>query len=258
MSKLDKSLKVLWLINGMIILFLTCVACYNVSKDFFRWKDHDDTPYTIVGEELEDAKEKGLALQGLSYSAPQEIYNSNNKYISVSPLTYEEERELAAIKVAAADLDYRYNNTLNIIFLDQHYQVINNLLDRKASIANIKFARRTRFDDVLDTTAKHIAYLIGFEDTNEDGLLNYHDSHNLFISDLNGEGLKQITEGLDVVGFRFKEDNSQLFITYRKRLNIREEYKKDQFALYNINSQKLTYLTSIDSTVIKLEKALFE
>lgn len=253
----NKFIKFLIILNGLMLPILLGFGIYQVTKNFFPNKNKFPDGI-IVGEKLETAKKDSLALQGLRYYQPNELHNSKNKYLPISLLTYEEEKEIYKVASVANDIGDALLKYVNVIFLDENYQVIQSLLDKKASILNIEPQRKNYNLDrnEVDNTVKYIAYLIAFEDSNKDGKINSNDYHDLYISDLSGKNLKRITENINIERFNFIKLNSQIFITYTTRENIKREHKKERFAIYDIQLAKFFNMSSIDKELEKLEKII--
>ena len=230
---------------------------YQISKEFFPNKNNFPDGI-ILGEELQEAKKDSVALQGLKYYNPRELYNSKNKYLPISLLTYDEEKRINKMASVANDIGDHILKFVNVIFLDENYQVITSLLNGKASIFQIEPQRKSYNleRNELDKTVKYIAYLIAFEDSNKDGKLNSADNHDLYLSDLNGKNLKKVTSSINLDRFEFTNSNSQIFIKYTDRDDIKEEHKKQKFAIYDIESSKLINMSSIDKELSNLEKII--
>ncbi|CAM1349918.1 MULTISPECIES: hypothetical protein [Tenacibaculum] len=255
----NKYIKFLIILNGTLLPVILIFLLFQLTKEFFP-NNNNFPDGIILGEELETAKKDSLVLQGLKYYTPIDLYNSKNKYLPISLLTYEEEKRVKNLVSVANDIGDSLLKFVNIIFVDENYQVITSLLKKKASILQIK-PQRKRYKlerDELDKTVKYIAYLIAFEDSNKDGKLNSGDNHDLYLSDLNGKNLIRITNSINLDRFEFTNSNSQIFIKYTDRENIREEYKKQKFAIYDIESSKLLNMSSIDKELDNLEKIIIE
>ena len=255
---LDKSLKYLWLINGLVILgamtnSMIIQPLLNPKPEPHYYYEHGDDDI-VIGEKLAKAIEEGRILQGLTYAMPSSINNSSNYYMLISAHTYEEAKEYERAAGSAGDLSFSFYNCVNILFLDKNYQPTRSLLDKKASILDFEFPRYYKADS--DTFSKHIAYMIGFEDTNEDGVLNSDDSHDLYISDLDGSNLKQITTNLNIEEYDFQRRHNEIFISFTDRGPGREEYKNEKYAVYYLETQELEFLGGIDSAVVSLENRL--
>jgi|JI9StandDraft_2_1071091.scaffolds.fasta_scaffold24193_2 hypothetical protein len=255
MNKLNQTLVT---INGIIIPLFIGFALYNIlDKPDNEYGGHESI---IVGDELEKAKSDSLALQGITYESPEEIYNSTNFYLPVSVMTYEEAKELRKLALSAGDINPSQFNLFNVVFLDKDYKVIGQLLDKKGSITAIQINRgRYNYrDDSIDKTVKNIAYQIGFNDSNGDGKLNSLDDHDLYITDLNGQNLTQVTTKKYIVDFRFINSNSELFIRFKDRSNIRDEYKKVKFGVYNIASGTFNELKDLENKLTDIESQLIK
>jgi hypothetical protein len=258
MKKLDKSLKVLWLINGVLIFLLVLFGLYNITKELFLNNEYGENNEIILGTRLEAAKEKGLALQGLSYTDPRSIYNSPYNFVTVSATTYDEAKAIKEAISAAGDISTDLYGISNMIFMDSQYKVIRTLVNEKADIRNWRFSRinYNLREDQVDTTVKNIAFEIAFEDTNADGILNHQDQHNLYISELTGENLTLVIDNVDLINFNFEKNNSQLFLSYFELSDVRQEHKRKKFAIYDIESGKLQLLSDLDKAITDLENQL--
>ena len=253
----NKFIKFLIILNGLMLPILVGFGIYQITKEFFPIKEKLPDGI-ILGEELEEAKKDSVSLQGLRYNTPYDLYNSKNKYLPISLLTYEEEKQIYKTASLANDIGDALLKYVNVIFLDEKYQVITSLLNKKASILKIE-PQRKNYNlgrNEIDITAKYIAYLVAFEDSNKDGKLNSADNHDLYISDFNGKKLEKVTSNINLDSFEFINSNSQIFIKYTDRENKREEHKKQRFTVYDIVSSKLLNISSIDKELDNLEKII--
>jgi DNA primase len=170
----------------------------------------------IVGKKFDEAVKQNLALQGLEYDSPSKIYNSNTFYMPVSIMTYKEAMDMKNAIASANNYGYSLMKLSNVLFLDSTYSETRWLLDKKASIKDINIRELNNYnkDEELDTNYRYLLFEIGFEDSNNDGLLNNSDLHDLYISDLNGENLTLVTNKIDVIDYYFQELYSSIFIRY--------------------------------------------
>ena len=259
----NKFIKTLIIINGILLPIFVVYYLYKSITD--NWTgDNYQSESIIVGEELEEAKRDSLALQGLTYESPVDVYNSTNYYLPISVMTYEEAKEYKEFVSSAGDIspDAYGNNYFNVIFFDKHYSVAGQLLDKKASITEI-FINRGQYgyrydyqEKEVDKTVKNIAYSIGFDDSNKDGKLNSLDNHDLYISDLEGKNLKQVTKQIEVLDYQFINSNTEIFVRFKDRNEIRDEYKYVKFGLYNIESGTFMELKEIENKLLDIEKKL--
>lgn len=257
----NKLVRFLIILNGTLLPLVLIFLLFQIGKEILKKKDY---PYQeegiIVGEELEQAKKDTLALQGLQYDTPIKIYNSKNYYMPLSLMTYEEKKKVIEIASYANDIGTGLLKRVNVIFLDEKYQVINTLLDKKASVLEIKFQREDyetyRYSSKIDETVKYVGYLICFEDTNKDQKINSLDNHDLYISDLEGRNLKKVTNNLSIDSFEFIKSNSQILIRYNKRLNVPDEHKEIEFAIYDIEKGVFLDLSSLNKELKRLENII--
>jgi hypothetical protein len=180
-TKLYKFFKYLWLVNGILLFLFLIYGLYINLKPKKENEDFHKKPEDIiVGEKLEQARKDSLAQQGLTYVQPTDIENSTNKLMPISVLTYEEARKVKEAASSAADMAFHFFNCINIVFLDKDYKVIRRLLKKKGFITDYEIPSNYSRDDKPDTTIRNIAYLIGFEDSNKDGVLNAEDDKDLY------------------------------------------------------------------------------
>jgi hypothetical protein len=254
--ELNRFLKIVWTINGAILLVIFILMAFTLGSeliDKFSYRE----PQVIVGEELEEAKKEGLVLQGLEVGTPQAIYNSDVYLLSVRLKTYERPKSTSFGSRSKLKIDAAYgNDVVNFIFLDKDMQPVNTLLDRKAFIKSYTYPERPMQDRRQEEVVQHnISYEIAFEDSNKDGKIDDEDNSDLFITDLTGKNLTQVTNGIDVLSYRFL-DSARILINYHKRTDEEEEHKKDYFSLYSIEHKTLSELTLLHSTLDKIESQL--
>ena len=255
---MKKFINVLLIINGLIIPVFLSILIYN---HFTKTPDETEPEPggIIVGEEFEQAKRDSLALQGISYDRLLPIYNSTNFYLPISAKTFEEARQLVRDQNSAGDFYSGWFNYVNVLFLDKEYGVIGRLLDKKASIEEIKVLGYNHYDDEpIDKTAKNMAYMIGYDDSNKDGTLNYLDDHDLYITDLDGRNLTKATRDIDVLDFTFIKSNSEILIQYSDRSTMRDEYKQVKFAIYKISTGEFKELKAIGDSLNEIEAILLK
>lgn len=252
---MNKLIKTLIIINGIMMPLVLGIIIFQLLKTFKPRQEFNDEGI-IIDERLDDAKSDTVALQGLSYDSPIEIYNSTNFYLPISVTTYKEVKDLRKIASSAGDLSLSYYHIMNVIFMDKDYHIIGNLVDKKASIIQIEIPYKNRYDKTVDKTVKNIAYLIGFDDTNKDGKLNSSDNHDLYITDLNGQNLTKASANIDVESFDFINSNTQIFFRYKERTDLKEEHKKIKFGLFDIETLKFKELTGLNNSINDIEKQL--
>lgn len=260
---MNKFLKIIWTINGVVLLLVFLVAGGLVLRDLFR-----DTYYSpqeiIVGEELEKAKAQGLILQGLTYEEPRPILHTEFYLLPVSIKTYENPKKINKgfhddRAYNSAYLDSRdiqeYFNVVNVIFLNKDFNTESVLLDKKGFIESIRYPtdrRNYSYFEEEDTLQRHITYKIAFEDSNKDGAIDGGDNSDLYLSELDGKNLRRVTTGVSISNYYFL-DTDRIMIKYITRDEAPDEYQKEYFTLYTISKNQLRELTSLDDTLKKIE-----
>jgi hypothetical protein len=263
---MTRFIKTLIIINGLIIPAAVCFLLYKLISESLR--DNDYQPESIiVGEDLGKAKKDSLALQGIAYETPMNVYNSTNYYLPISVKSYEEAKDLKTTEGVAylklgrtSGYNYAsYSNYFNILFLDKDYKVIGQLGEKKASITEI-FSNVPTYgnQEEIDKSVKNMAYVIGFDDSNKDGKLNSFDFHDLYISDLDGRSLIRVTSGKEIIDFNFMNSNTEIFIRYKDRNEIKEEYKHIKFGLYTIATGTFKELNEIEQKLLEIESKLIQ
>jgi hypothetical protein len=252
---MTKFIKTLIIINGLlipsIIVGFLVVKVVEVIIDSSRYSP----PSYVNKDNLLVEKGDTFLLQGISYGNPEKIYNSTNYLLEVRPKTYLAPRKISGPPVNfEGGSSYGDNSMLNIVFLDSNFNVIGKLIDKKASIISLTIPRPT--DEPIDTTVKSIAYTIAFDDSNEDGKIDFQDNNDLYISDLKGQNLVKVTSDLDVMDFDFINRNKEILIWYYARTNQPDEYKTKRFCIYNILTRQTRKLDDIDKELYEIQTIL--
>lgn len=256
-----KLLRVLWTINGILFLITFLYIGYDKVTNWLA-SDEYETPELIVGEKLEEAKKKGLALQGLEYDSPIKILGSPTYVLPISVKTYEVPRKQADMAKFNGDIYIDpsvFSNQVNIVFLNQSFEVTKVLLDRKGFIESFTYPEE--YNSFRNTygqqsfAAPYLTYTIGFVDSNGDGLLNIDDATDLYLSELDGSNFRQVTSNVSVQQALFIKPN-ELLVEYVKRDTVREEYKLKRFAIYRVKERRLEDLGGLHLKIDSLEKVL--
>lgn len=269
--KFDKFLKIIWLINGIIILMFLVgfgvVALGELLRSFSY-----TPPNVIVGEELQQAKEKGLVLQALDFAEPRGIRGSSGYLLPVAVKTYDTPADMkdsesfqdvvydkkVGLGLASRSY-YEYSApTLNVVFLNSRLEPTRTLLDKKGFIEEFRYPeKQDQYPTGDSLVLKYITYEIGYEDSNKDGVMNSDDKTDLYFTDLEGKNLTQITHNVDVHRYYFFNED-ELIIIYARRSDKPEEYKKEHFARYDFRTRKLDDLKALHETLDQLEKTLIQ
>ena len=259
---MNKFTRILIIINGLILPFFILFILYNLVTNIFR-DSHPryEDPSLIVGVDLEKANEEQLALQGLDYINPEKFYYEDMYCMPISVRTFEEVKDLHYARMSAGNINPNSFNNINFVFLDKDFNVIRTLLSEKASIKEAEIPTGHlynvySYDEDQYKHRKINTYQIAFKDTNNDGKLNYADEHDLYISDLDGDNLKQITSNIDIETIEFINKDSEIFISYYKRNDHSKEHKRLLFKVYDISKGELKELSSIEKQLDIIEQQI--
>jgi hypothetical protein len=249
----NRFIKILWTVNGLLILGTFLVVMVALSVEFFG-----DLFYTaprkkvIVGEDLASAKKEGLILQGLEYQNPERILNSEFYILPVSLKTYSNPRQRKVLNYASADIK-EIDDVVNVIFLNKALEIERILLDRKAFIESFRYPGEAEYEgELADTFQRHITYQIAFADSNQDGLIDSDDNLELYLSELDGSDLTKVISDVDVQSYEFMQTNL-ILIRYNERSDEDLEHKKEYFAVYNIKDKTLKKLASVHKALDEIE-----
>lgn len=255
---MNKFIKTLIVINGLLIPVVVLILLVAFIINEFRTSGYDPDP--VKTENLITKDGDTLITQGLLYDNPEQIYNSSYHMIRISPKTYNR----AMLKDSYSDnfeggsySKMMYEHYVNILFLDSNYNVLSTLVDKKASIGSVTIPNGDASEKV-DTTVKNIGYLIAFEDSNKDKVIDENDYYNLYISDLNGKNLVKVTDNIDVKTFDFINNHKEIFLSFTDRKDIPDEHKIKRFAVYDIASKQLKVLTQLDRALNAVQRILIK
>lgn len=125
--------------------------------------------------------------------------------------------------------DMVVDNTTNILFFDDECNLIGKLLPENGYISWMYVGPKKE-----DMGPKKILYLLVKEDTNDDGIINYNDRHDLFISELDGKGLTKIT-GRQVRSMEWVDSGNALLMEFA----YKEEKKDSLYGIFNTKTKRL-------------------
>lgn len=258
---MTKFIKTLIIINGLVIPIAILVVFIILISQAIQNSSRRFRPEVLNTENTITKNGDTLLIQGLRYENPRSIYNSKNYIIEVMPKTYEKPRELDSNPVnfeggsSYSRINFPSEYYVNILFLDSNYNVIRRLVDKKASIESVTIPKGPT-DEKVDTTVKNIGYLIAFDDSNNDKKIDWNDKYDLYLSDLDGKNLFQVTKEIDITDFNFINNHNDLFISFTKRTEMRDEYKIKRFAMFNIKTKQFRELSSIDKALNGIQKII--
>ncbi len=249
---MTKFVKTLIILNGLLIPCVLLVILISFLISEFRSNNYQPDP--VMTENLITKDGDTLMTQGLDFENPESIYNSTNLFIKVGPKTYKIPKLMDSYS-RSFERSLINEYYVNILFLDSKYKLLNILVDKKASIKTVSIPAEY-ISEKIDTTVKNIGFQIAFEDSNKDKVIDWSDNYDLYVSDLSGGNLTQVTNGIDVLSFEFINNHKEILISFKERQDIPDEHKIKRFALYDIKSKDFKYLTDLDKAITSVQKIL--
>jgi hypothetical protein len=257
---MTKFMKTLIIINGILIPLIIIISVVSIVINLHQSSNNGTNEGVFTDNVIQ--KDTGLIqLQGVDYSIPEKIAGTNIYCLKIAIKTFDKPKNLG-IKIGSIVPSLKssaeYNQFVNIVFLDKNYNVIQTLLNRKASIIDVEAPDISTVDgvDKIDKSVQNLAYLIVFMDTNKDGVLDDKDNSDLYISDIKGQGLTCILKNKDIQSLNFIDSNSKLLISYKEKTNSSKEYIYDKFAIYDFKVKDLRMLNGISTEIGRVEKIL--
>lgn len=254
---LDKSLRILWLVNGLLLFALLLFVGYHTfhqelnpnrlevketeipSPEELKKIIEGNEPHTLAVEKITDIP--GTSIRVLPISWHPDGLRETNQY---------GKRSLPAEN----DVNSVTNNDVNLIFLDLDYKVLNILLDRKAFIHSTASPMTEDVTNTLDYGIRNLVYLISFSDSNGDGALNESDSSDLYISNVDGSNLLQVTKNVFVRSYKFINNNTEILISFRNRGE--SGFETSHFAKYQIARETLVEMADLREELSKVKKLM--
>ena len=248
-------LKRIYLIIGTLTLFLLLFK--TIPSTFFsKKKTYSSNRENQLDYHHEQQKLilEGKTKKGIFYQDFSKIGYTNKYYLPISFRTFEEEKEVLSAISSSNNFNYNYNGSVNVIFVDSNFNLLNTLLDRPALIDNFDFPSGNKYDSLQ----QHILYTIAFEDSNQDSVLNNSDQLGLYISNQDGSDFRTILDHANVTHFEFSANFKKIRVTYEVYSNDPNQRKMKQFAMYDIPSHKLSQLSKVHDALKTVEDIMLQ
>ena len=245
--------------NGVLFFALLSFVGYRLFlEEFDSYNDDEaETALVIEGDSAEVLK-KDEDLQGLVHNRIENLPGTSIRVLPISTRrfkasTVDRKKYSRRYRRNTADVHHIGHDNVNFVFMDIDYKVINTLLTRKAFIHTAACPQMVSQENTPDPTVKNILYLISFKDSNNDGLLGESDSSDLYISDVDGSNLVQVTRNVFVQDFKFINSNSEVLISFQKQEAARSEYQPTRYAKYQIATETLIEMSDLHQELSEVE-----
>jgi len=220
--------KLRWLlvVDGVFVLLLCVVLLADfIPKLIWRYSLHErPIPGPIVGEKRQDASSRGMALQDIRLLPPRKLPKSDSWVVEIEQRDLQRERNMKQFMLQAGNPVYgpyreppafghiSGQTTVNLLIYSKSDPDGFLLFDRQVLIGKVMVPVHP------DDPQEYILYSVVLTDSNQDGRLSDADGQSLWISELDGRQLAQITpDSLVLDGFSFSRDKKQIYICAWKR-----------------------------------------
>jgi len=229
----SKFIKILITINGIllipILIFLTYEIVYKeLNKSNKNVNDFNQYQPQIIEEQTELKDDYKI-----QFSSVFKIPNSEN-YMIASYKYFDKKNSYPETEIILPYTIPTY--TFNLTFLDKEFNTIGKLLDKKGSIKSMyipyEYNRRRKVLEEL----KYLSFYIATEDTNKDGTINLSDEHHLYVTELNGKNLTQVTDK-KLKQYQWINDGEEMILTFETEGKL--ESDKLKLGIYNVKSKKM-------------------
>ena len=203
MFDMDRWLKRLWMVNGVLLLVLLVLGGGAL---LVTWLSGAFSSNNAV---LAPDSSRGTAVKprAVRYSPPRPIWGTKTRIVIVR---YGKRQQGAGVGFGSGSYEYRDEGgpVVNLLFLtgESPGRV---LLDKPAYVSWFDYPSSK------DDSLQHwLSYQIAFEDTNKDGRLDSDDRVDLYVSDLDGSHLRRVLPpGMRVLDQQALGDGRHLIVT---------------------------------------------
>ncbi|SDY06676.1 hypothetical protein SAMN05444411_1186 [Lutibacter oricola] len=231
----NKFIKILIIINGIILPIFVIILLTDFLQSKFKKDDFStNIDYSTREEKLPELKET------IRYSSIQKIPNS--KYFVVAKYLVLDDKP----SFGDYDLIMPYTvpeKTINILFLDENYNIVRKLLEKDSSIKKMFISNAYLNKEETQEKLKFLSFYIAKEDTTGDDKINEYDKHFIYVCDLNGKNLTKVTDR-EINQFQWISEGRELLIQFEQRDENGNQNLR--YGIYNIKNKSMIEPKSID------------
>jgi hypothetical protein len=269
-SGIGPKLRWLLVIDGILILFV-CIALLiryipEIYRRYSSWPPSVSGP--IVGDKKSEAVEKGVAIQDIQLLPPKIIPRSGIRVIEIVQRDFEKEKRMTQHRVSISNyggsapyqgqpefLRISSQSTVNLLLFSESNPNGFLLFDRQVLIRKAFVPRNP--EDPQD----YLLFLVADRDSDGDGRLSSMDDQSLWVSDLYGQELNQVTtDSLLFESFSFEENKRRVYIVASLKPSnntVPREHWEQSLFIYDIDQKKLTPLP-IDPANLSKARSLLQ
>jgi hypothetical protein len=200
MTRVDRVLRWVWLINGVLLLALLVFGAGFVAIGALSGRG-GGSPASSSGEEA-DSPQGTEAREPIRYDPPVPVRGTGTRVVLVrrgTGYTYSSTASGASTRGEGA--------VVNVAFLEGGGARL--LLDRPGFIDRVRFPGHDPAEAAGDSALRWIVYEMALQDTNADSTVDDRDRRSLYVTDLGGRGLRRVLpEGYELRDWAGQPDGS--------------------------------------------------
>jgi hypothetical protein len=258
----NKIFKHIWNINSIGLLIIIAYSAFKISQEIYKSFDSSD-PYVtgiIVGDKAKKATNLNLNIQQLTLDEAQHIESTDYYFTEVYVADKKISKEMENMLNAANDINHdMFAARINMIFFNSDRSYVKRLLQTNGFIKSFDYGQS--YYSKRDTTRKYILYEIALHDSNKDGRINKQDQTSIYMSNMNGNNLVQISpDSILISKYYFAEGNNEVFFESEIEHKDMPLLDNSRFATdriyyyYNLKTKKFSRFDELDNEFDEIKK----
>ena len=229
----SKFIKILITINGILLIPILIFFMYEVMYKEFKKSNKNNNDFDKYQPKIIEKQPELKKDYKILFSSVFKIPNSEN-YMIASYKYFDKKNSYPETEIILPHTVP--TNTFNITFLDKEFNTIGKLLDKNGSIKSMYIPYEYNSRRKVLEELKYLSFYIATEDTNKDGAINLSDEHHLYVTELNGENLTQVTDK-KLKQYQWINDGEEIILTFETE--GKSESDKLNLGIYNVKSKKM-------------------
>lgn len=217
-----------------LIVFLAFIGVFSILIFSLRFSDRSKE--TGIPVHSDSTTVENNELFTIEFEQPNKIYGSPYYFTELNFKNLQSQRSKYT---GYENSTYYWGKSVNLIFFDPKSDNCKLLFNHPVIITKLYYP-----DTEHSVIKSKMIYQAIFNDTNSDGIINNKDNTVLFISDIFGDNLKQITpDTLTVDSYRFMDDKNGLMIISSIpdfKNGVKEAYWEKRIYWYNFEREELS------------------
>ena len=256
MFDMDRWLKRLWMVNGVLLLGLLVLGTGALLVSWLSGAL--GTKNAVIAPDT--TRSGPVKPRAVRFSAPRDIWGTKTRLVVVGYGKSQQGAGLSGSNMSMREF-YSYDGSsdasgprVNVIFITGT-ETGRVLLDKPAYIGWLDFP-----NDKSDSLKRWITYHVAFDDTNKDGRLDSDDRQELYVSDVEGLNLRRVLPpGMRLLDDDPLGDGRHLIVT---ALQVPEDWRgsedelRERAFLYDVQTGATAPYTGLDSLVQRAARVL--